>query len=219
MAFRRGEKEGQNGKRYIFYAHPQLLQQAKQTTMDVKTATKAFIFVCLAAFSTARTVVKDVRDNETWVNEENLDWSYYYDYLDSSDFEQDEEGNYFVEPEGVRLEGGGRGRGGGRGGRGGGRGGGGGEGGRRRGGGGGGGGAGRGGGGGSRDYFSDRYSDNEFDRMVYPTIGRDQLNLKFEPVALQIPNVGDFDRKYGTYIGEFKVCHELRMMIRPIFDF
>ena len=41
--------------------------------------------------------------------------------------------------------------------------------------------------------------------LIFPTLGRDELNLSIGPMALSVAEVGDFTREYGTYIGDIKV--------------
>ena len=41
--------------------------------------------------------------------------------------------------------------------------------------------------------------------LIFPTLGRDELNLSIGPMALSVAEVGDFTRDYGTYIGDIKV--------------
>ena len=43
------------------------------------------------------------------------------------------------------------------------------------------------------------------EKFVFPTIGREELNLSISPMALSVAEVGDFTREYGTYIGDLKV--------------
>ena len=45
--------------------------------------------------------------------------------------------------------------------------------------------------------------------LIFPTLGRDELNLSIGPMALSVAEVGDFTRDYGTYIGDIKVSSSL----------
>ena len=47
--------------------------------------------------------------------------------------------------------------------------------------------------------------------LIFPTLGRDELNLSIGPMALSVAEVGDFTRDYGTYIGDIKAhSHQIR---------
>jgi len=77
-----------------------------------------------------------------------------------------------------------------------------------------------------QEYYAD-YIDSNFDRddydhvgdindfqiekFVFPTIGKEELNLSIGPMALSVAEVGDFTRDYGTYIGDLKAhSHGIR---------
>jgi len=49
------------------------------------------------------------------------------------------------------------------------------------------------------------------EKLVYPTLGKEELNLSIGPMALTVAEVGDFTKEYGTYIGDFKAhSHGIR---------
>ena len=43
-----------------------------------------------------------------------------------------------------------------------------------------------------------------FQNLIFPTLGRDELNLSIGPMALSVAEVGDFTKDYGTYIGDIR---------------
>ena len=43
------------------------------------------------------------------------------------------------------------------------------------------------------------------EKFVFPTLGREELNLSISPMALSVAEIGDFTKDYGTYIGDLKV--------------
>ena len=58
----------------------------------------------------------------------------------------------------------------------------------------------------SEDY--DHIGDISDLDLIFPTLGRDELNLSIGPMALSVAEVGDFTREYGTYIGDIKVIYQ-----------
>ena len=51
------------------------------------------------------------------------------------------------------------------------------------------------------------------EEFVFPTIGKEELNLSIGPMALSVDEVGEFTRKYGTYIGDLKVQFNTSIII------
>lgn len=53
------------------------------------------------------------------------------------------------------------------------------------------------------EYFDEKF--------VYPTLGKEELNLSIGPMALTVAEIGDFTKEFGTYIGDFKAhSHNIR---------
>ena len=40
---------------------------------------------------------------------------------------------------------------------------------------------------------------------MFPTLGKEEINLSISPMAPSVAEVGDFTKEYGTYIGDLKV--------------
>jgi len=72
------------------------------------------------------------------------------------------------------------------------------------------------------DYIDHDFKDDDYDhvgdindfqieKFVFPTIGKEDLNLSIGPMALSVAEVGDFTKEYGTYIGDLKAhSHGIR---------